>query len=298
MSLLDTLGLLLHDPRLALTGLNQFYYGGLRGKEFNPDGVDVFEESWDVLVILDACRHDVFVDAVGDGLGTEPVSSRVSRGSATREWIRGNFADRSLHDVCYVDSNGYYDRLNDEIDAEVFKYILVENDAFGGISAHPDRVTDEAIAAADRFPDKRLVVHYMQPHQPFFGPSAADIEHHPKFPRTVVENDLDRATVERCYRENLELALDAVERLAETLEGRMVVTADHGELLGGPQSPFPGRYYGHPENLYVPELVEVPWLVHETGSRPTVREEQPRRNEVDLSGDELDQKLEDLGYAV
>jgi hypothetical protein len=258
----------------------------------------VFDEDWDVLVILDACRYDVFAEVVGDDLGTEPLESRTSRGSATREWIRGNFTDRRLHDVLYLDSNGYFGRLKQNINAEVFKYVLVENDAFGGISVHPDRVTEAAIETAQTYPDKRLLVHYMQPHQPFFGPSATDIEQTKDLPRTVLANRLDQETVRRCHRENLEIALESVQRLVEQLNGRIVVTADHGELLGDRQTPIPVTNYGHPAGLYVPELVRVPWLIHENGPRPEIREGAPQRDEIGLSGEELDQKLRDLGYAV
>jgi hypothetical protein len=291
--------LAVRNPRFALTEVNRLYHSGFDRSGYNADGVDVFAEDWDVLVILDACRYDFFAEAVGNtGMGTQPLESRTSRGSATREWITGNFAGKRHHDLVYVDSNAHYGRMKDDIDAEVFKYTLVENDAFGGISVHPDPVTDAAIEAAERYPDKRLLVHYMQPHQPFFGPTAKDIEHHRKFPQTIMQNDLDRATVHQCYRENLEMALTSVERLLESVDGKVVVSADHGELLGDRQSPLPVTHYGHPAGLYVPELVKVPWLVHETESRRQVRESTPERDDIGLDNDEIDQKLRDLGYAV
>lgn len=288
----------LKQPRYVFTELNRLWHGRLGTVPYNTEGVDVFAEDWDTLVILDACRHDFFAEAVaGTGWG-DTLESRQSRGSATREWIRANFTGRELHDTVYLDANGYYGRLKAEIGAEVFKYILVDNDEFGGISVHPDKVTDAALETVARFPNKRLIVHYMQPHQPFFGPSAADIDHAPGFEETVRRNDLDDETVRRCYRENVDIVLESVRRLVEELDGRTIITADHGEILGDSQSPFPVGYYGHPARLYVPELVEVPWLVQESGPRRRVTAETPARDEVGLDADELDEKLRNLGYAV
>jgi hypothetical protein len=295
---LDQLTTAVRRPRFVFTELNRLWHSRLWQVPYNRDGIDVIAEDWDTLVILDACRFDFFAEAAPEhGLG-DSLESRQSRGSATREWLRGNFSDRRLHDTVYLDSNGYYRRLDDEIGAEVYKYILVENDAFGGISVHPDKVTDAALETVERIPDKRLIVHYMQPHQPFFGPSASEIDHAPGFEETVHRNDLSDETIRRCYRENVDIVLESVRRLLDGLDGRTVVTADHGEILGDPQSPVPVGYYGHPAKLHVPELVEVPWLVHESGPRRRITEEAPARDEVDLDAAELDEKLRELGYAV
>lgn len=58
----------------------------------------------------------------------------------------------------------------------------------------------------------------------------------------------------RIYKSNLEIALRYVAKLVRKLSGHIVVTADHGELLG--------EYgmYGHPPGRRLPELIEVPWL--------------------------------------
>jgi hypothetical protein len=286
------------QPHFVFTELNRLWHSRLWRIPYNPDGIDVFAEDWDTLVVLDACRFDVFAEAVAGREWAGSLESRQSRGSATREWIRGNFSGRTVNDTVYLDSNGYYGRLKDEIGAEVFKYILIENDEFGGISVHPDKVTDAALDTVERFPDKRLIVHYMQPHQPFFGPSAAGIDHAPGFEETVRQNDLDDDTIRRCYRENVDLVLESVRRLLEGLDGRTVVSADHGELLGDSQSPLPVGYYGHPAHLHVPELVEVPWLVHESGPRRTITEETPAHDEVGLDRTALEEKLRNLGYTV
>ena len=56
------------------------------------------------------------------------------------------------------------------------------------------------------------------------------------------------------YRKDLKLALEEVERLVKELEGQIVVTSDHGELLG--EKGQWEHYIGGKEK----GLIEVPWL--------------------------------------
>ena len=285
-------------PGLVGTELNKLYHRSLGDPRYNEEGIDVFTEDWDVLVILDACRYDMFAEVVGDDLGTRPLESRISRGSATKEWVEANFTDRTLHDLVYVDSNAHYGRLKSGIDSDVFKYQLVENDEYGGTSVHPDKVTSAAVAAAEEYPHKRLLVHYMQPHHPFFGPSADRIEHKDSYLKTVKENGLDRESVRQLYRENLEIVLESVRQLVEEVEGRIVISSDHGEMLGDREAPIPVVRYYHPARVHVPELVKVPWLVHDNDSRRRIYESNPESDEIGVDNDEIDQKLRDLGYST
>jgi hypothetical protein len=141
-------------------------------------------------------------------------------------------------------------------------------------------------------------VHYVQPHYPFIGPTG---EEHFDPTATLKEvsrrYDLTDGRLERAYRENLDLVLDEAERLLDALDGKTVVSADHGELLGERLSPLPLRAYGHPSGIYVDELVRVPWLVHEGGDRKeTVAEAPTERDEVDE--DALEEQLRNLGYVT
>lgn len=287
------------NPHFIGTELNRLYHGRLRQLDHNPEGVDIFDEDWDTLVILDACRYDVFADTITNYEFDGQLESRTSRGSATREWIRANFGGRQSHDVVYVDSNGYYARLKDEINAEVHKYHLVDNDSFGGISVHPDKVTETARRFEEEYQNKRLIIHYMQPHQPYFGPTGESIEYAIGPMKTVRENNLDNPTIKKAYAENLKIALDSVQKLLSDLSGRVVITSDHGELLGDRQSPLPfGSYYGHPASLYVPELITVPWLVVDAGPRRNIHEDVPRQDDINVDKDMLNEKLRELGYKV
>ena len=62
-------------------------------------GLDVIEQDWDTLVILDACRYDSFKQCRDLKGSLQPA---VSRGAHSWEFMQGNFVDRELHDTVYV----------------------------------------------------------------------------------------------------------------------------------------------------------------------------------------------------
>lgn len=276
----------------------RFFNHSRHGTDFYPDGVDVLSEDWDTLVILDACRYDEF-----ERVNTElegHLERRQSRGTTSPEFVRGNFRDRAVHDTVCVSANGYYSLLRDQLDLEFHAYIGLHDDdhrdAADGITTHPTSVTDRAIAAHEEYPRKRLIVHYLQPHQPFLD---TDLEHGSGMDETIRLNDLSRTEVLTAYRANLELVLSEVSRLLEHVDGKTVITSDHGELLGE-RLPYVGiRDYGHPEGVYVPELLDVPWfeVALQNGERRPIESDEPVETE-DIDMTAVKEDLADLGYRV
>ena len=223
---------------------------------------------------------------------------RNSRGATSAEFIRGNFRGRTLHDVVYVSANAWFAKLRDDLDSEVHEFVLVERDAADGLTSRPETVTDRALEAAKSFPNKRLIVHYMQPHQPYLGSTADGLAFGSTLGETVRRNDLSAAEVRRLYRENLDLALSAVDRLLDSIDGKTVISADHGEALGERERPLPVRFYGHMDGLYMPELVTVPWHVCEHDNRRRIVAEAPAARDDDIDLDAVERNLRDLGYVV
>lgn len=80
------------NPQLVARELNRLYFTRFYTKPFNEDGVDVFTEDWDNLIILDACRYDMLESASIEGT----LEHRISRGSNTVEFLFGNFTEKSL----------------------------------------------------------------------------------------------------------------------------------------------------------------------------------------------------------
>lgn len=289
------LSTLADDPRWLAREFTRIINQKRTGAPYYSDGVDIFEEDWDNLVILDACRYDFFQDSCEiEG----KLERRMSRGATSSEFIRGNFTGRSLMDTVYVSANGHFSILFDELSCDIFQYVPLHDeeyrDAADGLTTSPGTVTDHAISAAKNHPNKRLIVHYLQPHQPYLGEWAqSHIEHGHDLPNTVSQSGVDSETIERAYRENLDLVLEEVGRLLDELQGRTVVTADHGEFLGERQPYIPVEDYGHHEGVYCTELLEVPWLIVENGQRKEITEES--NSSIDL-GNDVQSHLQDLGY--
>jgi len=292
----------LSEPRFILQEVNRLFYRRLRTWPYNRRGLDVFEEDWDNLLILDACRSDLFERVVDFPGETRTVQSR---GSSTREFMRGNFDGRHLHDTVYVTASPMLHRHREEIDVQFHEVVNVWKDHGWNEQYRtvlPETVASATLEAAERFPNKRLLVHFLQPHYPFLGPSGRehfDLDRLDFQWEDAALGDLDvpDEAVRRAYEENLEEVLPAVEHLLFELGGRTVVTADHGQMIGERLFPIPIREYGHPPGLYSAELVNVPWHVFDEGPRRDVvteaSEASSTRNE---DRDLARRRLEDLGY--
>jgi len=311
MNLTQRLERAIRNPRLFSRGLNRFFHrrAGLRSE--NTAGIDVFDEDWDTLVVLDACRYDMF-ESTSQLDGT--LSSRISKGSSTVEWLQANFDGRDLRDTVYITANPQLERNRDGWDIALHETINVwldegwDNET-GTVRA--ETMTDAALEAAERFPHKRLVVHYMQPHYPFVpADTTADKEHLKQIDgdgdapseenvwNQMFNGDLDLSRDElwSIYVDNLNYVLDSVKRLLDSLSGKTVVTGDHGNYVGERASPIPIREYGHPRGLYDPPVVRVPWFVHEYGYRREIRHTEENSSATTIKSDVVDDRLRNLGY--
>jgi hypothetical protein len=151
-------------------------------------------------------------------------------------------------------------------------------------TVHPSSVNRVALDAMSGMPGKRCIVHYMQPHYPYlcydgfkfrkrnenriawltrrsliklFGTETGNRV--AKFiaptEEEVVARKVGLDALRRAYELNLQIVLGYVAKLVDFLEGKVVITADHGELLGEEAK------CGHPCNAgNIPLLVEIPWL--------------------------------------
>jgi hypothetical protein len=263
-------------------------------------GIDVVEESWDVLIVLDACRADLF-EEVADLETYDSYERKESAGSATPEWTTANFGGQALTDTTYVTGNPVVSRW---VETAFARFVEVWRDGFdrelGTVPA--ETVTAAAIDAHEAHPEDRLVVHYLQPHYPFVedpelrftgfeGSDEVDVPEGQSGASDVWEavglGLVDPAVAWDAYRRNLEYVLEAIEPLVEAASGRVVVTSDHGNLVGERIRPIPMKLYGHPTGIYHPDLRDVPWAVIESEHERTDREP------TDAG---VEDKLRQLGY--
>lgn len=283
-------------------------------KVFAEDGIDIMAEDWDNLLVLDACRADTFESVIGVDR-FDNYERKVSRASATPEWMRINFADRSFGDTVYVSGNpwvskiapdGFHDIkniwLNDyDIDQTQLDDAATLEEI--GISfketVGAKRVNKAALETAVEYPNKRTIVHYLQPHAPYVGNRDGSIKEdvpacHPG--DHLRRGEVSKETMLELYEENLAYVWHHAKELAAELDGKTVITSDHGEMFG--ERIFRGlpfRGYDHPIGLHASELVTVPWAVW-NGDRREITNEGTSKVTVDV--DVADERLRDLGYKM
>jgi len=272
----------------------------------NGAGTFIMQEDWDNLLILDACRYDMFADHIElDGT----LESRISLGSSSEEFLERNFASATHHDTVYVNANPYIPRL--DLDEGTFHAVIdCINEWDQELETiRPETVADAARKAHEEFHNKRLIAHFMQPHYPFIGEAGKNLrgsglsleadDEQETIIWEYLESDSTEASlnkVREAYRENLDIVLSEVKSLLNDLGGKTVITSDHGNLLGERLSPVPSRRkYGHPYGVHMEELMKVPWFIVENGSRRDIVADTPRDQET-VSEKKIESRLEALGY--
>ena len=142
------------------------------------------QESWDILIILDACRYDFFEKVYRDYFSEGSLSKRISPGTWTPEWAKKVFTD-VYNDVVYVSGNTYIRNRaasNSEIveslrntrpvdlfvsEEHFYRIIDVWKNRWDNGTVHPKDINEGALYARKKYSTKRLIIHYMQPHTPY-----------------------------------------------------------------------------------------------------------------------------------
>jgi hypothetical protein len=278
------------------------------------EGVKVVNEEWDYLIILDACRYDYFA-GVYAGFLEGRLEKRTSQASATSEFLKKNFL-AYYGDIVYLSGNPHCSdyRIHEFRGVDhfyavdhVWKYAWDEE-----LDTLPaPEMTKAALKAKEKYPDKKLIIHYIQPHGPWIGETkitANLIERDPNH-KSAVEGKwtidsrvwelvylgkFDMELLKKADMDNLLYVLPEVRKLVDQLDGRIIVTADHGEAFGEKS------VYGHPPGTYIKELVEIPWLVIDKGPSRVKKVVTSRAAEaeqpVQEGDDVLAKRLRALGY--
>ena len=288
------------------------YYQSVQGN----DGIYVMEQDWDNLLILDACRFDLFEEVMRETDFEIPgqLEKVTSRGSGTPEFLRENFKGSRFDDTVYVTANPFSMKIIDDPFHET-DHVWVDGWDDAEQTVLPEVVCDRTLAAEEKHPNKRLISHFMQPHHPFVGDTRLENDPGLEWVRArATDGDVpdvqfvwerlgrgmvDAAEVWQAYRDNLIRALDPIADLVQELEGKTVITSDHGNGFGERLRPFPTRVYGHDERIRIPALVDVPWFVVDSDGRKTITAASGERADAatDRNTDErIEEKLKALGY--
>ncbi|ELZ04566.1 hypothetical protein [Natrialba aegyptia] len=278
-------------------------------------GTHVYDEDWDMLVILDACRVDVLEAVAEDYEFIDTVDSRWSIGSHSHEWLTKTFtADRAaeIAETAYISGNGHTHETFVTADYPPDETVpfcwpdwdTVDREAFGHLdllweSAHQDElgvppraVTDRTVELARQDDYDRVIAHYMQPHIPYIADALSE-ERMPTDTeangwKSLESDEADHDEVWAQYEKNLRLVLDEVEVLLENADAeRVIITADHGNAFGE------YSVYGHPEGFLLPCVKQVPWVSTTATDEETFVPDGAYRSEEST---DIEDHLQDLGY--
>lgn len=266
-----------------------------------PMGTNVFDRGWDVLVILDGCRHDMYERQIRN------CESIWSLGGASNEWMQRTFggADQAvLEDTAYVTANPFSTcgPTFDEVDVGLLDEVWKDSwdDDLGTVTPRP--VTDRGITACRAGNFDRVIVHYMQPHYPFIAPDTpvlgrmdretfGEQGEEPPLWDQVQFGMVDEDDALRAYDANLRHVWEDVELLLENVDGKIAVTADHGNALGE------WGQWGHRPGLPLPGLRRVPWDIHHATDERTHTPAVEHTRTMETADAAVEDRLEALGYA-
>jgi predicted AlkP superfamily phosphohydrolase/phosphomutase len=299
--------------------------------------VDITKEQWDFLIVLDACRYDYFERTYKNYLNGQ-LTKRISAGSSTDQWRDKSFPDY-YDDIVYISANPHFTETipvsgytaGDHFH-KVHEIWKTGWDKEKG-TVLPETMTATAIEIIKNSPEKKFIIHYLQPHAPYIVlverfkgyidpdcntnriiAGAADSENKHIFRKKILKNLLKyfknnniltnrpawvlrkllalppeapmeiawryvgKKALRQAYEINLKLVLVQIAELIKHLSGRIVITADHGELLGE------NFLYSHPTGSTNRILIEVPWLIIEKErKRSTVKTLLPQKTDTDLT---------------
>jgi len=281
-------------------------------KNLAEEGIMVMDEDWDNMLVLDACRADTF-ESIVDIDQFDIYERKTSSASATPEWMQANFKNREFGNTVYVSGNPWVSKIaphsfHDIKNIWLNDYDIQKNQldnvatlAELGISfeetVSAQRVNQSARKTAAEYPDKKLIVHYLQPHAPYIGNHDGTTKSnipscHPG--KHLRRGEVSYDKIVELYQENLEYVWHHARELAEELDGKTIITSDHGEMFGERIFPIlPFRGYDHPIGIHTTELLTVPWAVYD-GERRKITDE--GTSSVTVNTDIADEQLRHLGY--
>jgi len=146
------------------------------GKNFRVEAdriLKIMDEDWDYLIILDACRYDYFKNLSEDYF-SGGLEKRISPATGTLEWCIQSFPSYYAQ-VIYISGNPHINSKVEVAGFEAKKHFAKIVDVWESGwderlgTVPPRNMNKAALRSIDRFPEKRFIIHYMQPHAPYIS---------------------------------------------------------------------------------------------------------------------------------
>jgi len=263
-------------------------------------GIRIIDEDWDNLIILDDCRYDIFEKIFKERNMGGKLEWKISRGTWTVEFLLENFPGDRYDDIVYITANPFVDRY---LKGKFYKIISVWKYEWDSKynTVLPSAMYKYTLEALRNYPNKRFIIHFLQPHHPYFVLKFEDklmneirdaaLQHrdfksvNPKKSffdvyLTALYAWFDLYKLIKAYEENLRLTMPYIEKLIHLLPGKTVITSDHGESFGERfHHLFPIRIYGH-GMARIESLIKVPWLVVDERDKLNLRDLKRLKKEI------------------
>ncbi|KXB01998.1 hypothetical protein AKJ44_01685 [candidate division MSBL1 archaeon SCGC-AAA261F17] len=133
----------------------------------------IHERDWDCLVILDACPYDYF-EKVYEDYSDGKLQKVISAGYSTLGWLKETFGDSKHSGIIYVSGTAYVNSRGLEVIEgfigvnHFYKVIDVWDHGWSEEleTVLPERMSKATRLARAKYPSKRLISHFNQPHYP------------------------------------------------------------------------------------------------------------------------------------
>jgi len=177
----------------------------------------ILDKDWDYLILLDACRYDILKEIMKRKIGY-----LISVGSNTFEWLKNTFK-KEYYDIIYVSANPivlYF--IIKKCKGKTLFFHLENVWKYGWDkklnTVPPSKVTEVVLKLAKRFPRKKMIIHFLQPHPPFIG--YKKYKYVSNIWRLFVEGKMSKEEFWAAYKSNLYLVMKEVRKLVKYLKVR------------------------------------------------------------------------------
>ena len=206
---------------------------------------------WNYLIILDACRYD-YLKSIWI---YNKVYKVKSPSSVTYRWLEKVFPDK--YPYYFYSANPFINSLNIgtwDYNANEHFIKVIDLSKFGWDNNY-GTVLPETVYDYCQNAKLKSIIWFLQPHYPYIS-FKSKISYKEFISNKIVENfkSYSYNEIREGYIYNLKLVIPYILKLIKVLDKPIMITSDHGELLGEYNK------IGHYESLNVPELRDVPLI--------------------------------------